>query len=192
LAIPGRAFGRRSLHYRRLEPSLQLAQHRTVESGAHRPGVAQRSIDEGPEVKRADRLTVVARALPADDDELGGMVRAHLLPCRRPARAVGGARALRDDALEPERLRLRVERSPVLGHVVGVSKRPASRDDRAQQALALAERQRPDVVWPRGEEIEEVEGGGQLEGGTADVRSPLQPRALLQSLEARQAAVVVD
>src|SRR5690606_5669076 len=83
LAIPGRAFGRRSLHYRRLEPSLQLAQHRTVESGAHRPGVAQRSIDEGPEVKRADRLTVVARALPADDDELGGMVRAHLLPCRR-------------------------------------------------------------------------------------------------------------
>src|SRR5690606_18016501 len=98
---------------------------------------------------------------------------------------------LRDDALQPERLRLREQRGAVPGHVVGVTQRTAHRDDRAQQSFAFHERQRPDVVWACREQIEQVKGRGQLERGAPDVRRTLQPRALLQALEARQSGIVV-
>ena len=128
---------------------------------------------------------------PSDDEEVVGRECADLQPVLGAPGAVGRIGLLRNYALESHRTDLLVHfRAPLLD-VIREPDWPDAGEDLPQKLLTPDEGQSPQVIVAEAEEVEGVEGRGQLESGAGDFRAtPKQPPSL-EPAEAGQPPVVV-
>src|SRR5438034_5226732 len=103
---------------------------------------------------------------------------------------VGASGVLGDDTLEAERVHLREERGAVALDVIEETDCAERRNGVREDALALDEREGPQIESVEGEEVKRIIGRGQLHRGAPHIDGGAQPPALLQTGEARLALPV--
>src|SRR5215218_15658 len=164
------------------QPRAQLPQRRVVEARADPARVAEHAVAVVAHEQRSElRARSLRRREPADHELLLG-VALQLQPVARAAAVVRAVGTLGDHSLEALLARLAVDLLAVLAVAVRVEADRVGEPERAPQAeLALAQRERPEVVALVPREVEDVQEHGHAHA-----------RALLEAGEARDAAVEGD